>query len=84
MQLAGPGIFGPPRGQVHDNLHRLGLDVLDVVYLRTLAGLVDRPAVPGDFAGSSRCLAELRDRGSAQRRPPWLSRGCYNARRTSC
>src|SRR5439155_13438031 len=30
------------RGQVHDNLGRLGLDALDVVYLRTLTGIDER------------------------------------------
>ena len=30
------------RDQVHDNLRRLGLDVLDVVNLRTLTGIDDR------------------------------------------
>src|SRR5689334_14822677 len=33
------------REQVHDNLRRLGLDVLDVVYLRTLTGIDDRATV---------------------------------------
>jgi len=31
-------------------LRRLGLDVLDVVNLRTLAGIDDRATVPGDLA----------------------------------
>src|SRR5689334_6433965 len=51
------------REQVHDNLRRLGLDVLDVVYLRTLTGLVDHPAAPGEFARQFEVLAELRDQG---------------------
>jgi len=38
------------RAQVHDNLRRLRLDVLDVVNLRTLAGIDDRPVVPGELA----------------------------------
>src|SRR6478672_3330747 len=38
------------REQVHDNLRRLGLDVLDVVYLRTTAGIDDRAMAPGAFA----------------------------------
>ena len=51
------------REQVYDNLRGLGLDVLDVVYLRTLAGLVDRPAAPGEFAQQFEVLAELREQG---------------------
>jgi pyridoxine 4-dehydrogenase len=51
------------REQVYDNLRGLGLDVLDVVYLRTLAGLVDLPVVPGEFARQFEVLAELREQG---------------------
>ena len=42
------------REQVHDNLRRLGLDVLDVVNLRTLAGIDDRATVPNTLTPSSR------------------------------
>jgi aryl-alcohol dehydrogenase-like predicted oxidoreductase len=35
------------RAQVHDNLRRLGLDVVN---LRTLAGIHDRATVPGELA----------------------------------
>ena len=51
------------RAQVHDNLRSLGLDVLDVVNLRTLAGLIDRPPVPGELARQFEALAELRQQG---------------------
>jgi hypothetical protein len=39
---------------VHDNLCRLRLDVLDVVNLRTAAGIDDRLVVPGTLTPSSR------------------------------
>jgi pyridoxine 4-dehydrogenase len=51
------------REQVHDNLRRLGLDVLDVVNLRTLAGLVDRAAVPDPLTPQFEALAELQQQG---------------------
>src|SRR6185436_14764832 len=38
------------RAQVHDNLRRLGLDVLDVVNLRTPAEIDDRATFPGELA----------------------------------
>jgi Aldo/keto reductase family len=38
------------RDQVHDNLRRLGLDVLDVVNLRTLAGIDDRATLADTLA----------------------------------
>ena len=44
------------RAQVHDNLRRLGLDVLDVVNLRTLAGIDDRATVPGELPRQSEAL----------------------------
>ena len=51
------------REQVHDNLGRLGLDVLDVVNLRTLAGIDDRATVPGELARQFEALAELQQQG---------------------
>ncbi|MFC5909153.1 aldo/keto reductase family oxidoreductase [Streptacidiphilus monticola] len=48
------------RQQVHDNLRRLGLDVLDVVNLRV--GGFDRPE-PGSLAEQFGTLAELREQG---------------------
>ena len=48
------------RDQVHDNLRRLGLDVLDVVNLRM--GGVGGPE-PASIAGQFEALAELRQRG---------------------
>ena len=51
------------REQVHDNLRRLGLDVLDVVNLRTLAGIVDRAAVPYTLTPQFEALAELQQQG---------------------
>src|SRR5882757_3869719 len=51
------------RAQVHDNLRSLGLDVLDVVNLRTLAGVVDQPTAPGDLARRFEVLAELQQQG---------------------
>jgi pyridoxine 4-dehydrogenase len=48
------------RVQVHDNLRRLGLDVLDVVNLRV--GGVDAPE-PGSIAEQFETLAELRSQG---------------------
>src|SRR5258708_6886418 len=51
------------REQAHDNLRRLGLDVLDVVNLRTLAGIDDRATVPGELARQFEALAELQQQG---------------------
>jgi len=48
------------RAQVHDNLRRLGLDVLDVVNLRV--GGFDSPE-PGSIAEQFEALAELREQG---------------------
>jgi pyridoxine 4-dehydrogenase len=48
------------RVQVHDNLRRLGLDVLDVVNLRV--GGVEAPE-PGSIAEQFETLAELRSQG---------------------
>ena len=48
------------REQVHDNLRRLGLDVLDVVNLRV--GVFDAPE-PGSIAEQFTALAELRQQG---------------------
>jgi hypothetical protein len=42
------------REQVHDNLRRLGLDVLDVVNLRTLTGIDDRATVPDTLTPPAR------------------------------
>src|SRR4029077_6723294 len=51
------------REQVHDNLRRVRLDVLDVVNLRTLAGIVDRAAVPDPLTPQFEALAELQQQG---------------------
>src|SRR5258708_4820122 len=51
------------RAQVHANLRWLGLDVLDVVNLRTLAGIDDRATVPGELARQFEALAELQQQG---------------------
>jgi len=51
------------REQVHDNLRRLGLDVLDVVNLRTLAGIDDRATVRDTLTPQFEALAELRQQG---------------------
>ena len=51
------------REQVHDNLRRLGLDVLDVVNLRTLTGIVDRAMVPDPLTPQFEALAELQQQG---------------------
>ena len=51
------------REQVHDNLRHLGLDVLDVVNFRTLAG-IDGGATPSDpVAPQFEALAELQQQG---------------------
>jgi pyridoxine 4-dehydrogenase len=51
------------REQVHDNLRHLGLDVLDVVYFRTLAGIDDRATAADTVAPQFEALAELREQG---------------------
>jgi pyridoxine 4-dehydrogenase len=51
------------REQVHDNLRRLGLDVLDVVNLRTLAGIDARATAPKTVTPQFEELAELRQQG---------------------
>ncbi len=51
------------REQVHDNLRRLGLDVLDVVNLRTLVGIDDRATVLDTLTSQFEALAELRQQG---------------------
>jgi pyridoxine 4-dehydrogenase len=51
------------REQVHDNLRRLGLDVLDVVNLRTLAGIDDRATVADTLTPQFEALAELQQQG---------------------
>ena len=51
------------REQVHDNLRRLGLDVLDVVYLRTLAGIDDRATGTDTLTPQFEALAELQQQG---------------------
>jgi pyridoxine 4-dehydrogenase len=51
------------RDQVHDNLRHLGLDVLDLVYLRTLAGLDDQATAADPVAPQFEALAELRQQG---------------------
>src|SRR5579871_3650961 len=51
------------RDQVHDNLRHLGLDVLDLVYLRTLAGIDDHATAADPLTGQFEALAELRQQG---------------------
>jgi aryl-alcohol dehydrogenase-like predicted oxidoreductase len=51
------------RAQVHDNLRRLGLDVLDVVNLRVGGGEDGHTPVPGTIAEQFSALAELRGQG---------------------
>ncbi len=51
------------RDQVHDNLRRLGLDVLDVVNLRTLVGIDDRATVSDTLVPQFEALAELQRQG---------------------
>jgi pyridoxine 4-dehydrogenase len=51
------------REQVHDNLRRLGLDVLDVVNLRAPSGADRSAPEPGSIAGQFEALAELREQG---------------------
>ena len=51
------------REQVHDNLRRLGLDVLDVVNLRTLVGIDERATVSDTVVPQFEALAELQQQG---------------------
>jgi pyridoxine 4-dehydrogenase len=51
------------REQVHDNLRSLGLDVLDMVYLRTLTGADDRATAQDTLAPQFEALAELQQQG---------------------
>ena len=51
------------REQVYDNLRRLGLDVLDLVYLRTLAGIDDRATAADALSPQFEALAELQQQG---------------------
>jgi pyridoxine 4-dehydrogenase len=51
------------REQVHGNLRRLGIEVLDLVNLRTLAGVDDRATVPDTLTPQFEALAELRQQG---------------------
>ena len=51
------------RQQVHDNLRRLGLDMLDAVYLRTLTGIDDRATVADTLAPQFEALAGLQQQG---------------------
>jgi aryl-alcohol dehydrogenase-like predicted oxidoreductase len=51
------------RTQVHDNLRGLGLDVLDVVNLRTLVGLVDSATATDTLTPQFEALAELQEQG---------------------
>jgi pyridoxine 4-dehydrogenase len=51
------------REQVHDNLRRLGLDVLDVVNLRTVSGIDDRATVADPLTPQFQALAELQQQG---------------------
>jgi pyridoxine 4-dehydrogenase len=51
------------REQVHDNLRRLGLNVLDVVNLRTLTGIDDRATIADTLTPQFEALAELQQQG---------------------
>jgi pyridoxine 4-dehydrogenase len=51
------------RQQVHENLERLGLDVLDVVNLRVGGGADGHSPEPGSIAEQFEALAELRQQG---------------------
>ena len=51
------------REQVHDNLRRLGLDVLDVVNLRTLTGIDERAMGTDTLTPQFEALAELQQQG---------------------
>ena len=51
------------REQVHDNLGRLGLDVLDVVYLRTLTGIDGRATGQDTLTPQFEALAGLQQQG---------------------
>ena len=48
---------------MHDNLRRLGLDVLDVVNLRTLVGIDERATVSDTLVPQFETLAELQRQG---------------------
>jgi pyridoxine 4-dehydrogenase len=48
---------------VHDNLRRLGLDVLDVVNLRTLVGIDERATVSDTLVPQFEALAKLQQQG---------------------
>ena len=58
--MSGGRHSGPAR---LDNHRRLGLDVLDVVNLRTLAGIDDRATVADELARQFEALAELQQQG---------------------
>ncbi|MFD8719907.1 oxidoreductase [Streptomyces sp. NPDC059629] len=51
------------RGQIIDSLRRLGLDVLDVVNLRTVGGADDRVAVPDTLVPQFETPAEPQQKG---------------------
>ena len=51
------------KAQVHDNLRRLGLDVLDVVNLRVGGGSDTQTPEPGSIAPGFEALAELQSQG---------------------
>jgi pyridoxine 4-dehydrogenase len=51
------------REQVHDNRRRLGLDVLDVVNLRTLVGIEERATVSDTLVPQFEALAALPQQG---------------------
>jgi aryl-alcohol dehydrogenase-like predicted oxidoreductase len=51
------------REQVHDNLRRLGLDVLDVVNLRTLLGIDERATDSDTLVPQFEALAKLQQQG---------------------
>ena len=53
------------RAQVHDNLRRLGLDVLDVANLRTTVGIADSVEVPGALVRQFEVLAATAEQGIA-------------------
>ena len=48
---------------MHDNLRRLGLDVLDVVNLRTLAGIEERATLSDTLVPQFETLTELQEQG---------------------
>ena len=82
---------------VHDNLRNLGLDVLEVVNLRSMLGI--HGPVEGSIEAPLTVLADLQRQGlvrhigrcspmwpriSARRRCKWRSPGCSGARPTFC